>query len=211
MLKKYMLIVVVLFAIFGCASVPKEVVELSYTIGNDLENIQSSYKSLVLIYFEGLRKQAADFINNEWRPKFISNYVESSNLTERLSNQNPEIVLFTLENWTDIALEKIEAKKKVLVGPIDEQEQELLLSIDNAFSNVIRSNAIITAHLNSIREVKELQDETLNDLGLLNLRDTVNEGLLKASEKTDEAIMRIKIAEGMIKKVEEIKKSIEDK
>jgi len=53
------------------------------------------------------------------------------------------------------------------------------------------ANAAVTAQLNSIREVKEAQDEVLEALRLKDVRDRINEGLQKASEIAGEAEQKI--------------------
>ncbi|RLC36983.1 hypothetical protein DRH29_03320 [candidate division Kazan bacterium] len=69
------LLTIVTSIIWGCASVPKEIVELSYTMGQDLEVLQMSYRSLIQAHFNGLRAQREDFLNNHLIPKFIENYL----------------------------------------------------------------------------------------------------------------------------------------
>ncbi|NIV96577.1 hypothetical protein GWN42_28285 [candidate division KSB1 bacterium] len=190
------LVLLVTFTLIGCATVPKEVVELSYTIGGDLEEVHASYKRLVQTHFDGLRAQTLDFFNNKWKPTFLRKFIENSNLVERVSDPDPERVLVTVEIWAETAIDTIEAKKKQLLDPINEDERELMQSIDDAFANLIRANATVTAHLNSIREVKELQDETLSGVGIKNLRDKINNGLMEASHRAKEALEKFKEAEG---------------
>ncbi len=191
----YLLFMILLF--MGCATVPKEVVELSYTVGDDIEAIQSSYKLLVQTYFDGLRTQTLNFLNEKWRPEYLRRYIKEGKLIENVSNNDPDKVLIAVEVWTDIAIETIENKKDSLITPIDNDENNLMIIIDEAFANIIRSNAVITAHLNSIREVKELQDETLSALGVKDLRDKINNALIEASNKSKEMLNELKKAEGI--------------
>jgi len=191
----YLLFMILLF--MGCATVPKEVVELSYTVGDDIEAIQSSYKLLVQTYFDGLRTQTLTFLNEKWRPEYLRRYIKEGKLIENVSNNDPDKVLIAVEVWTDIAIETIENKKDSLITPIDNDENNLMIIIDEAFANIIRSNAVITAHLNSIREVKELQDETLSALGVKDLRDKINNALIEASNKSKEMLNELKKAEGI--------------
>lgn len=41
----------------GCGSVPKEVVELSYVMGEDLQSINQSYDNLIHQFYNNLRDQ----------------------------------------------------------------------------------------------------------------------------------------------------------
>jgi len=118
------------------------------------------------------------------------------------------MVLLGVRLWAEVAVEEIEKKKKELIDPIDKNEKELLNSIDEVFAQLIRANAAITAHLNSIRKVKEVQDEALQALKVKDLRDKINNGLIFASDEANEAIEKVKKAEGIIddlaKKKEEL-------
>ena len=182
----------------GCASVPKEVVELSYTVGQDLNAVYLSYRQLIQTHFDGLRKQATDFLDNKWTPAYIKKFIKKGKLVERATNSDPNMVLLGVRLWAEVAVEEIEKKKKELIDPIDKNEKELLNSIDEVFAQLISANAAITAHLNSIRKVKEVQDEALQALKVKDLRDKINNGLIFASDKANEAIEKVKKAEGII-------------
>jgi hypothetical protein len=192
----------------GCASVPKEVVELSYTVGRDLNALHLSYGQLIQTHFDGLRKQATDFLDDEWTPTYIEKFIKKGKLVEYATNSDPKMVLLGVRLWAEVAVAQIEKKKKELIDPINRNEKELLNSIDEAFAQIKTANAAITAHLNSIRKVKEVQDEALQALKVKDLRDKINKGLLFASDKANEAIEKVKKAEGIIddlaKKKEEL-------
>ncbi|MDP8237782.1 MAG: hypothetical protein P9X24_01715 [Candidatus Hatepunaea meridiana] len=70
-------------------------------------------------------------------------------------------------------------------------------AVDKAFGQIIQANATITAHLNSLREIQELQDDILKRLKLGDLRDKVTDGLNDVSKKADEVLEIIKEAEGI--------------
>jgi hypothetical protein len=82
-----------------------------------------------------------------------------------------------------------------LLKPIDDDERALLASVDEAFANLLRANAALTAHLNSVREVQEVQDEALKALHVKELRDKVNGGLVTASDRASQALDALKKAE----------------
>jgi hypothetical protein len=192
----------------GCASVPKEVVELSYTVGQDLNAVHLSYRQLIQTHFDGLRKQATGFLDNKWTPIYIKNFIKKGKLVERANNSDPNMVLLGVRLWAEVAVKEIEKKKKELIDPIDKNEKKLLNSIDEAFAQLISANAAITAHLNSIRKVKEVQDEALQALKVKDLRDKINNGLIFASDKANEAIEKVKKAEGIVDDLAKKKKEL---
>ena len=71
------------------------------------------------------------------------------------------------------------------------------------FRDIAHSHSVSRgAHLNSIRKVQEVQDGVLSALGIRELRDKINDALIKASdeaaqylyeiEKADDAVLRAK-------------------
>ena len=54
-----MIIFLMAFSMFfyGCATIPKETVELSYAIGQDLDAVHASYTNLIHKHFDNLRNQ----------------------------------------------------------------------------------------------------------------------------------------------------------
>ena len=98
--------------------------------------------------------------------------------------------------------------KRELLNPIDQDEKALLISVDDAFARIIRANATVTAHLNSLRKVQEVQDDSLKALKLKDLRDQINHQLALASEKTQGVIDKIEKSEAFIKKAGEKKQDL---
>jgi hypothetical protein len=57
-----------------------------------------------------------------------------------------------------------------------------------AFAQLLRANATVTAHLESLRHVQTEQDQVLDQAGLKSLRDRIDSGLTRVSEGTQSAI-----------------------
>ncbi|MFZ5619553.1 MAG: hypothetical protein ACOY5W_00840 [Pseudomonadota bacterium] len=181
--------------LIGCASVPKETVELSYLVGKDMEALHQSYKSIIKDYFDGLRGEVNRAVDNVYIPAYINQFVTRGQLIQHAQNQRADLV----EAWARIAVETIDKERQARLAPINAAEQELLASVNDSFDKVIRANAIITAHLNSIRKVKEVQDEALEVLDLKVVRDDINTALAKASEKAKDVIDKINKASEKLK------------
>ncbi|MBI5057184.1 MAG: hypothetical protein HZB61_11290 [Nitrospirae bacterium] len=201
-------LIIALFIFSGCATVPKEVVELSYTVGQDIQAVHSSYRELVHAYFEGLRNKTEDFLYNKWNPAYIKDFVKNGGLIERVHGTDPAQVLGDVQLWAEVAVEEIEGKRKEMLDRIDRQEKELLAYVDDAFSKIMRANSAITAHLNSIRKVEAVQDEVLQTLKVKDLKDEVNRKLAAASTEAENAIGALSRAEGIIEKADKLKSEI---
>jgi len=205
-----LLLVGILGLLVGCASVPKEVVELSYVMGEDLVAVHESYVNLIELHFDDLRTRTRDFLETKWQPVYLRNFIELGDLVGLATHDSPDTVLIQVHAWCLVAMEGIQAKHHALLDTLDIQEQELLDAVNEAFDRLITANSVITAHLNSIREVKEVQDDALKAMGLGDLRDQVNAGLVQASRVAAEKIQNTIEAEGLIDEVQVIKDEIRE-
>jgi hypothetical protein len=185
----------------SCASTPVEVVRLSSTLGEDLVATQTSYQLLIAKHFENLRQQANDFVDYRWRPAYLRRFIKDGDLVKRATDPDPSAVLTRVGNWAQVAVEQIDAQRKALVTPINDDEKGLKTAVDEAFNRMIRANSSITAHLNSIRKVTAFQDEVLTAAGVGNLRDTINKALIDASNKTQQAIDFVDKADGVVTQI----------
>ena len=73
-------------------------------------------------------------------------------------------------------MEEIQANHRELLDPLDQQERELLLTVNDGFDR------LITAHLNIIQEINEVQGDAFKAVRLSGLRDRINKGLVKTSQ-----------------------------
>lgn len=181
----------VVLLLVACASVPKEVVELSYTVGQDLDAVHASYRALIHTHFDDLRSRVNTFLEDQWVPAFLSDFIERGQLVESARGNDPKAVLEDIGVWVESAMEEIEDKRRTLIAPIRTDEAVLMSSVDEAFDRLTRANAVITAHLNSLRKVQEVQDEALKALRLQDLREVIDQRLVAASDATQKAIEKL--------------------
>jgi hypothetical protein len=85
--------------------------------------------------------------------------------------------------FSEAALKQIEAKRKVLLNPIDEEERQSLEELRKVYAQVEQAQSTVTAHLSSIRKVSDEQDQVLARLGLLKERDSVIQKALQANQQ----------------------------
>lgn len=214
------LVILGLFMISGCvsATVPEEIVKLSYQMGEDMSTLHRSYEKLVRERFDDLRNKRRQYLEQQWKPRFIDNWVEIGRLEDvangkvvwsfdkkQFISPTPSKAdiqrLNTLEEWTSQAIRKIQEKEQELIKPLDNQENELLGDIRKAFDRLMKANAQITAHLNSIREVQEVQDEFLEALNIKDLRNRIDSKLVELSLKAEDGLAKIKKADGIVDKI----------
>jgi hypothetical protein len=186
----------------GCSNVPQEVVDLSKVVGEDMAALHESYRDLIRQRFSDIRQQRLAWVNDVWAPRFLEKFIERGRLVEIATGKvvfdsdkgtfvkptpgkEKVELLDSVQSWAEEAIFQIEEKRKKLVEPVNKDEKDLLASVDQAFANIFRGNAVITAHLNSLRKVQASQDDVLKDLNLKDLRLKINSQLAAASKKAE--------------------------
>lgn len=199
----------------GCATVPKEIVELSYITGKDLQSIYVSYDTMIHQFYENMRSQRRVYLDDVWYPRFLENWRDDGELIaiakgekiwsvtdEKLiltpAGSDPVEKLNTLNDWVTYALYAYELKESNLLKSLNDEEKELRIQVKQSFDRLIKANATITAHLNSLRKVQEVQDEALEALDIKQLRDNINDSLINASKKAEESFKKVKEADSKI-------------
>jgi hypothetical protein len=193
----------------GCATVPKEAIVLSHTMGQDLQEVHRSHLALIRVHFGDLRERVNTFIDTRWKPSYLRDFIKSGDLVGLATKPDPNDVLTGVGAWVDVAMEEIETKRQGLLKPIDAQEDTLVEIVEDAFNRLTRANAAITAHLNSLQKIQEVQDETLQALKLKDLRDRVNQGLVAASESAQDALNALEKDTKTIDKAGELKTKLQ--
>lgn len=179
----------------ACARVPKETVQLSYNIGQDLEQLHVGYSQAIRVSFGQIRKRGLTVIDEVWTPTYLNSFIEKGGLMEFAREGQTEAVAF----WARTAVGSIDEKRRAFLDTLAIQETVLLARIDSAFGRVIRANAAVTAHLNSVLKVDDMQADVLNAAGLEGVRASINEGLVAASEWADSATNELEKAAAALK------------
>lgn len=199
----------------GCATVPQETVELSYVMEENIAALKTSYIVLVNNHFDLLEKVRITYLENEWIPKFVEEWVANGRLLDIASGMvvwsderndfiQPERgmerqgLLSSTVFWAKAAVELIEERRQVLISPLEDQRKELLLVVEEEFDLLLRGNVAITAHLNSIRKVQEFQNKTFESLNIGDLKKEIDKRLLDISGYADQGLEAIRKADGFI-------------
>jgi hypothetical protein len=189
---------------FSCASIPKESVILSKTIGEDLQVLHDSHRNMVRLYYSGIKTNINTFIDDVYTP-FVIHHVLESELNKHKENESSiygvieqagktggkdgtEEALNVMLEFQEAANKQINAKRSELLSPILYQEREILSTIDQSYQNTIHANAILTAYLVSVLKVKESQNEALSIIGLNSLNTTATNRLVELSGFVDMAL-----------------------
>ncbi|MCY4374822.1 MAG: hypothetical protein OXC31_13705 [Spirochaetaceae bacterium] len=178
----------------GCASIPKETVTLSMTVGKDIEQLHSGYRETIRLSFDQMRQAGLSVIDNVWTPAYLKSFVTSGELIEAAQAEQTERV----DYWARIAIRAIDEKRKEFLDPLQEREDELVAAVDAAFDRVINANAAVTANLNSVLKVQVLQDQVREAVGLSDIRDEINNAIVSTSNWAAMATKEIEEAANIV-------------
>lgn len=184
-LRTVMFLMAVIILLNGCAGhVPGEVLDLSNTMGEDLKALHLSYRQLIIAHFNSLRQQIDSFIENQWLPEFIGDFIERGNLVQMVQSPPDGQRETGVTEWVTAALGAINDKRNELMKPLDDEEKKLLEMVDSSFNLLDQANAKIHAHLKSLSKVEESTQGLFDMRDLKGLREKIDTGLAAAAATT---------------------------
>ncbi len=227
----------VIFLIISCASVPKESVELSATVGRDLVVAHKAHREMAKVLFGRMKKDIHRFVDLVYAPHQINAAIArqkalADSADQELRNKSlllainkafseqgtPKLqqkVLDAMQSMVGMILKDIEKTRLELIEPIYVQEKEMIQSIDRAYGQMQYANSVVTGHLASIRKVHDAQADILATIGVeRDLRTEVSHHLSNASNKVGEIVAssqgHYQTIGQLTEKVRNIKATIED-
>lgn len=196
-----------LFFTAACDLVPKEAVELSNTVGRDLEEVHRAHIALAELHFGQIKERANTFIDEVYRPAFIAKFAEEAKLADAVRDtvaNNPEELLAGLTQFVQVGTERVEKKRRELLGPIEQQEAAVIRKINEAHRQIQAAQAIVTGHLASVRKVREVQNEILAGVGLKGLREEIATTTARVSGTVDGLVVKGKAISGKVDNAENV-------
>lgn len=195
---------IISFLLSSCASIPRETILLSQTLGHDLETLNHAHKNIIEIHFNNIENDINTFIDDVYSP-YVIHYVLSSELKNyKVGNDNlfstielagkvggkkeTDDAISVMQDFQEAAREQIESKRSELLNPIKKQKAEVLNTVDASYNNAIYANSTITAYLQSIKKIKDTQGQVLSGIGLNKADSLITESLVKLSELVNNAV-----------------------
>jgi len=208
--KNLCILIVMAFSVLvqSCATIPEEAVELSVTLGRDLVEVHRAHKELSIRYFDNIRKNINNFVDEVYRPYTIKNAIKDFQLIEKLveltEQDNSELMMTLMDVFvTEVSLD-IEDFRSELLKPIGERERAVLTAIDDSYQRLQNANSIVTGHLASIRKVEEAQAELLKRTKLEDLREMFIEETVKISEQILDLVEKGRKAQDKTEEIEKV-------
>ncbi|MDO9399678.1 MAG: hypothetical protein Q7T79_03290 [bacterium] len=201
-------LIILLITVVGCIAIPQETVSLSAAIGKDLREFKSSHEKMITLYYDKELSNIDKFIEEIYTP-YIINYTikvemeefESGNeslfglMREAAENNSGKVskdLLEYMQDYLQAAQNQIENKRISMTKPILEERSSLILSVNRSYDNAINGNAALTAHLKSIRKIKNAQSEALEMFHLNNIDSLISTTLVKTSEGIRKVLQKAK-------------------
>jgi len=194
----------------SCASVPKESVELSATVGRDVVVAYDAHKALAVLLFDRMKNDVNIFVDDVYAPYQIGELLKLD-YADANTGENESMtgtIIDAAKNSTDAEKQKnaigimnvfvtvvhddVEDFRKTLLAPIEEQEKAVLASIDRSYNQIIYANSIVTGHLASVRKVYDAQEGILNKFGIEDLRGVTNKKLAGYSTGVEKTLGDLK-------------------
>ena len=182
-----------LIVLAACDLVPKESVELSNTVGKDLEEVHRAHRALAELHFGSIEREVNSFIDTTYRPAFIREFAKEFSLNAqvtRILNDDPDKLLPVLTRFVEVSVDRIEQKRVELLAPIQAQKVAVITEIDQAHRQIQAAQAVVTGHLSSVRRVREVQNEILADVGLEGIREKVAAKTADVSNRVADLVVR---------------------
>lgn len=213
-LSKFIILRLVVLAVFGfaltmsaCATIPEETIELSNTVGRDLEEVHRSHKALATLFFDMMEKDVNKFISEIYAPAYIKKFAEEYELADKVNGivaNAPNNLLPVLVRFVETSNEVIENKRAELLHQIKEQRNQVINDIDDSYRQLQAAQALIAGHLASVMKVHDAQNEALKNVGLEGMRQKLAENTAEVSDRVSNLIEEGEKAEGKMDKVEEV-------
>lgn len=193
-----------LFLFTACASIPKETVLLSKTLGSDLQILHQSHNDITDLYFKKIENDINSFVDDVYVP-FVIHYALKSQLQDykdgkpclysvielagkQEGEEEAKAAINDMQEFLEAAQNQISGKRKELLLPIKQQHSEITKSINQSYENALTANRTITAYLQSLRKLKETQQEALSMIGLQGADSLLTNSLVKVSEQVEKAV-----------------------
>jgi hypothetical protein len=208
-------LVLMLFVLCGCASVPPQTANLSSTVGTDLLALQESHRFYINAFYDRLVAEANRLIDREYTPKLVSAALNGQSgkvLMQKIeasgsSSQGAQDATAFMERFLQNLKLRIDKERTSVVASIETARRQALTQVDAAYFQVVRGNSTVTAYLVSLVKLQEAQQELLTAVGLPNLQDETAEKLAQASDAVGTVLTRAEMGE---KTIDDVKQSLED-
>lgn len=194
MLRRILFMVVLASVIYGCATVPKESVELSSLVGEMISSAKVSHVNMVNRHFDYLRSNVEYFAFHDYKEKFLAN------LQKLKKDKDPTFVSLSFDEY-DRAITRIQEKRDKWLEEVEKNRQAVLYALEEHYAVLTQANTEVTSFLRSATNISETHAALLQRFGpsigvsgtkIKEVEDKILEGTNKVRSVMESAIESIK-------------------
>lgn len=212
------LVATTVLLVAACAQVPRQTVTLSATVGRDVAEMHRAHRELAALLFARMKGDVNAFVDDVFAPAQIEQTLAKHKgllvqAIEEGSRPDPtgeaqKTMVAVFQIYLEELRANVEGYRRKLMTPLEEQERDLLASIDEGYGRIHYANSIVTGHLASVVQIQDTQDELLRKANLEGLRTTVSERIAGASEDLAKIVDKARKGEEKLddagRKIEEV-------
>jgi len=149
----------------GCATVPKESVELSTELTKMIRSAEASHLALVEDYISEKKHRADDFLERVWIPTFISKGMKDTKILDSIAvEKDPVRKGGLLKEFNEDAAVVIAERRASIMSAIDAVGSSLREAVRDHYGEMLAVNQALTANLKSASDVTKTRDELFSAL-----------------------------------------------
>jgi len=169
----------------SCAVLPKATVEMSVLMDKQITALEESHLHLVNLYFDQREKNALDFLNKEWYPVYLNNFLQQKTVAtiwnQSLSDSKTEDRVTKMKLITRVTQEAYMQMRDSILGPLTMTRKSMVVLIEDEYRKTRAMNSAITNNVASVNEIQEKRNELLSKIvNRDELNGKIDEALLKA-------------------------------
>lgn len=185
-MKKTVCILFIVAIFCSCATLPKETVEMSLMLDQQLTALQESHLDIAELYCLEKEKEAISLLDNEWYPAYLNKLFDTEYVSEVwqdiVNSQNKSERMAMIKAITQISQEDYKVEKDNLMRPIIESRAELRKVILSEYQKAKDMNLTITNNIASVNDVQEVRKNYLSKV--VNI-DKIDYQIEKSANKID--------------------------
>jgi hypothetical protein len=181
-MKSKLIYLFVVTILSSCASLPKATVEMSVLLEQQITGLEKNHLKIVSLYFDERENLALEFLNNEWYPMFLDNFLKEEAVVElwedTFNSKNKIEQTENVKMLTVVIQENYMAMRDSLFVPIKKMKEEMGIAITEEYKKARAMNAAITNNIASVNDIQEKRKELLsNFIDNASLENKLNVGL----------------------------------
>lgn len=158
MMKMLWLPLILVCALVGCASIPRESADLSRHVGDMIASTKVAHVAMVNRYFDRMKSEVDDFAFHEYKHAFLGN------VRKVAKKKDPAFVELSFDQY-DQVVTRIQQKRDDWIREVDKGRQTVLVSLEEHYGLMTQANASLTALLRSAANLNQTEAALIDRYG----------------------------------------------